>query len=354
MVLRPPNSRGIRQWGLWANTQAQEFVRSHPKVVDIFASLWSVPADELVCSRDAATIAYPIKVAPRVKPGAKDPQPAGDWTHMDFSWLDRGVVTVQGLVALTDQSRELGCLSVLAGGHRVAEAPASEGGFFATAQRFKGETKKGSAYIQFTGSERKQYWPADKYPMKHVEMKAGQIVFWFSQTPHQGNSPRQGQTDPRGVIYVCQGPRNLMPMGTRSLFAGEPATKALGVDRGDSKDAKQHAPASVQKLTTAQIKTWRNKATAALAKKRLYFAQGKMTTHNPHDPHRLGGKDADNKYGNLLLEKQLRVFKERVVAAGLSRAVDDEATADKAPDLGYLKSFLSESQLARLLRLNGF
>lgn len=244
---------------------------------------------------------------------------------------------MQGFVALTDQSKDKGCLAVRKGGHLAA------GRFFDEAERFETPKARAGDWNKLTRSELDEFWPEDQFPLVPVEAKAGSLVLWFSHTPHQGCVPAVGAKEPRAVVYVCQKPRFQLPKTIVSPLSGK-----------------------LVPLTTKQKQAYTKKLENGLKKKRQHLLDHRMTKHMPGcrdsatttfylvlistDLPLLFGAHAQH-HGNPLLKKQLALFGERVEAAKLGLLPTAGA---KKQSLDYLRSLLSEPQIAVLLKLNGF
>jgi hypothetical protein len=334
---RPPALHGIMQWGPFGHLRLQEYLRTHAGVTSVFSQFYGCKEEELLSSSDSLCYGVPRSSKPVArKKSNPDAQNGGGWLHMDDvtfvlssptffgkGYNRRGIWCVQGLVALTQQSKDKGCLSVRKGSHLGADA------FFGTASRFHPPGARSGDWVRLNQTELDQHYPEEKFPLVHVEAEPGDMVLWFSHCLHQGNVPStafKGTTHRRVVVYVCQRPRARLPTAVVSPLSG-----------------------ALVPLTQDQVAAVRAKLAECLTRKQDHFRNHRMTKHCPDEPKLFGIHPRT--YGNTDLKEHVETFGATVEKAGLGVQPRSDATD---VNVEYLRSMLSESQLARLLTLNGF
>ncbi len=193
-------------------------VRQHPRVVQVFADLWKVAPEDLLCSFDG----YRLIVRGRVL------KPNTFWMHTDSSAENAKLECVQGSVAL-DSSRDErdGDLVVWQHGHRA------HAGYFAELKPTLADSAKAMAALK----ENWHKFPLDfanaieqdgsRYlaagdphlvenggrggplPMPRVRVCRfpGDVVLWYSTTPHQSQVPAAGAPHDACAAFVCMMPR---------------------------------------------------------------------------------------------------------------------------------------------------
>lgn len=153
------------------------FIRTRPKVQDVFKKLWDT--QELIVSFDGNC--YIPKALQK-----KD----NIWTHTDQAPCDSGLKCYQGLVTLTENRERT--LVVYEGSHLLHQP-----------------------YFEERGISHKNNWNLiepeyleDIQDRKHVlHIPAGSLVIWDSRTFHQNQYGKPGSEE-RLVQYVCYFPKN--------------------------------------------------------------------------------------------------------------------------------------------------
>ena len=190
--LFPMHSMLIQHWNI-GHAQFNWDVRQNPKVVDVFAKLWSVKQDELVTSFDGASVHLPPEVT---KLGWYR---GNDWFHCDQSFMDNEFKCVQTWVTAYDVNEGDATLAFLEKSHKYHKD-------------FKEEfdiTDKTNWYKLKT--EEVDYYLNKKCAKTYIKCPAGSMVLWDSRTIHCGRESRKERDRPnfRGVSYVCMKPRSL-------------------------------------------------------------------------------------------------------------------------------------------------
>eukprot|EP00418_Pyrodinium_bahamense_P026795 CAMPEP_0179139324 /NCGR_PEP_ID=MMETSP0796-20121207/66632_1 /TAXON_ID=73915 /ORGANISM="Pyrodinium bahamense, Strain pbaha01" /LENGTH=393 /DNA_ID=CAMNT_0020838753 /DNA_START=67 /DNA_END=1248 /DNA_ORIENTATION=- len=188
---------GLPHWGIIKARGAGQselvwYVRTRPSVRAAFAKIWGT--DSLISSFDGFNVFLPWHH------GFKKTQ-AG-WLHTDQGHAKRGLHTIQGFVALTDQDATTGGLHVIPGSHHLhedwvtADHPGSPHDF-CMVDRPRGH---GSALLHL--------------PQQLVTCKAGDLVLWDSRCVHCNTPALEQPTTPEGellrvAVYVCMMPKSL-------------------------------------------------------------------------------------------------------------------------------------------------
>lgn len=188
-------------------------IRQHPGVARVFAELYGVEATELATSMDAWTVWNAKAVTPKMRDKI--------WLHVDqggqgmppWPLLDgvqdeykdgsidiSGFECVQGYVTLEDADQEEdGGLYVIDKGHTL-----HKNYFLQNPQRTKNVCnwhKFKPAYLDSLDETH--------FPRHAVKASKGDMVLWYSKTPHQGRPPTNRGHN-RAVVYVCQAPKALL------------------------------------------------------------------------------------------------------------------------------------------------
>ncbi len=273
---RVPSLHGIVQHTVFGHLKAQHEARAHPGVMQVFADFWGCDTKDLLTSNDALALGHP---------GANSGKP---WLHFDCAYLREGIWQVQGQLALTKQGPGLGCLRVREKSHLAWRAFADQ------AERFKDQAEpkaRSQSWNMLTEHELKTYFPESEFPTCDVTAEAGSLILWFSHTLHQGNTPSVKGVE-RNVFYICQVPRNHLPIGEY-----DPETK------------------QVKAIRDSVLAPYKKKLADGLQKKREHFVLRRMTTHCPDLPHLFGTKPRT--YGDEALEVRLHNFSIEVEERGL-------------------------------------
>lgn len=202
---RPPGVHGLNQFD-----GQQQFcwdVRQNPRVVQVFAELFNVSPSELLTSMDGFRFLIKGKNYKR-----------GTWGHTDQGnhMYDDEFVCVQASVAITDSTDPRdGDFVFWSGGHK-----AHRGYFEQNPDCLKGQKTNWYKYpeeylrqIEIDGSKYLQ--AADRNlngaptPMERIRVKRrpGDMVLWYSKTPHQSDPPAFDAPHDAAVVFVCMAPR---------------------------------------------------------------------------------------------------------------------------------------------------
>jgi hypothetical protein len=201
LQLLPFHSMLLQCYGI-GHSQHSWDVRQNPKVVDIFAKLWSVKQDELIVSFDGAGIGMP-------------PEQMGnrgwfirDWFHSDQRYSFSEFECVQSWVTGYDVGEGDATLVVLEKSHNFHKD-------FATAFPPANKTTYAKDWFKFDKPEMTQFYLDKGCARVPIMCPAGSMVFWDSRTVHCGNQPVRGRTPAstvakpkfRNVSYICMVPR---------------------------------------------------------------------------------------------------------------------------------------------------
>jgi len=183
-------------------------LRQHPGVTQVFADLYKVAPTDLVTSMDAWTIFNAKAVTDKMRDERwlhfdQGPQAMPQWPQpQEGTVAPDGVFNcVQGYVTLEDADEEEdGGLFLVDRGHTL------HSDFFANHAK-GGPNAKGN-WHRLTPSFLKSLDPK-RHAQMGVKARKGDMVLWYSTTPHQGRAPsRKGRN--RAVVYICHGPKALL------------------------------------------------------------------------------------------------------------------------------------------------
>lgn len=161
------------------------FIRTRPKIIEIFKKLWST--DDLVVSFDGSCyISKDCKKADKL------------WTHTDQCSNAKGETCFQGIVALTKNEERT--LVVYEGSHLLHE------------KYFAEKNISDSKNWNLIDAEY-----LEKIADKKIKVKVnpGDLVLWDSRTFHQNSYGKPGSEE-RIVQYVCYLPK-FNPKNTKSI-----------------------------------------------------------------------------------------------------------------------------------------
>jgi hypothetical protein len=238
----PPNKHGIFEDGAWAHLPFVHEVRTHPRVVYSFASLYGAYAHEMVSSMDRINYQLPpewlprepprrggssatsgVSVGPRGWPFIADGRSESAWLHFDQALNKDGRHCIQGLVTLT-HAKQAGdaSLEVVPYSHHLHGPVLRD---ILSDSRHKLPTEKmRSDWYMFSDEEKERMARAihlKQDPAKSlfdsfrsVQAEAGSLILWDSRLMHQGgrirasaSCPRPAEPGrPRFVIYACHQP----------------------------------------------------------------------------------------------------------------------------------------------------
>ena len=184
--LYPLHSMMIQHWGIGHN-QASWDLRQNPKIIDIFAHLWSCEREDLLVSFDGASFGMPPEVTGKGWTRNKT------WLHTDQSFTRNNFECIQSWVTAQDVNEGDGTLFVMEQSHKYHQE---------CAQKF-GLTEKRDWY-QLNQAE-EQFYVDKGCKYKKIKCPRGSMVFWDSRTIHCGVEPlRERQTQNlRVVSYLC-------------------------------------------------------------------------------------------------------------------------------------------------------
>lgn len=160
---------GHAQW-VWT-------LRTEPKILKIFARIWDVPVEELLCSFDGANLTRPTK---RSQHG---------WEHLDQGSSDSEFKCVQGCMVL--QTCDGGLKFYKNSNRKHAK-------FF---KKFNITTKGNWHKL----NEEEKAWYTARCETTEIPNIAGNLVLWDSRTVHWGYAPTNV---PRMCAYVSYLPRS--------------------------------------------------------------------------------------------------------------------------------------------------
>jgi hypothetical protein len=173
-------------------------VRRNPKVVDIFAELWQVPAQELLTSFDGISVHFPPEVTNKGWLQPKNVSGLGA-LHSDQSFTRNDFECVQSWITAFDVHKEDATLTFLENSHRFHKE---------FAEKFN--LQDPLDWYQLKKQEELDFFVTEKQcPKKSVHCPAGSMVFWDSRTIHAGQEAVKTRDVPnmRCVVYVCMLPR---------------------------------------------------------------------------------------------------------------------------------------------------
>lgn len=185
--------------------------RRHPRVREVFAALYGVPADTgLTTSMDGMCLWPAPEHTMAAMPSSRWPEDR-TWLHVDQDPRASGLHCVQGLVTYdTIDGQWDSTLRVLPGSHhlhrsgRIAEVlklDSSKPGKVPTTLDFR----------MFTEEQLDAIYGAQVWRTQTVRVSAprGSLVLWDSRCLHSNCAPVRGRPTPRTryVVYVCLGPK---------------------------------------------------------------------------------------------------------------------------------------------------
>jgi hypothetical protein len=224
--------KGIIQWYSIGHAPFVWDVRQHPRVHRVFTEVWgpaspASPASpgqdqDLLVSFDGVCIQRPPE---QLRAGSHSAPLSDTWQHADKGKTKMDQLSVQSFVNLEETDEGDGCLVVRPGSHKLHKL------FLETF----GDDFDRSDWLLLEQKHR-DWYDAQGCPAKRVAAPKGAMVLWRSETIHCNSTAQPGRAHPerfRYVVYVCMAPRSLA-------------------------------------------------SAATLRKKQLYFEQGRMTSHYPH------------------------------------------------------------------------
>jgi hypothetical protein len=202
---RPPGVHGLNQF-----SGQQQFcwdVRQHPRVVQVFSELYGVQPRNLLTSMDGFRFLKAHRKYGR-----------GTWGHTDQGahLYDDPYVCVQASVAVTSSADDAdGDFVFWKHGHRAhkgyfdqhPEAVKGRENWYKYPEEFLLEIQRdGSEYLQKSDPH---YGKEEPLPMPRTRIRRnpGDMVLWYSTTPHQSDAPTVDSTHDAACIFVSMAPR---------------------------------------------------------------------------------------------------------------------------------------------------
>ncbi len=188
--LYPLHSMLIQHWGT-GHAQYVWDVRQNKKIVDIYAQMWNVNAEDLLVSFDGISIHMPPEVT-------KIGWYAGnDWLHTDQSFTNNKFCCVQSWMTGYDVNEGDATLSFLETSHAFHRA---------FGKKFN-ITSKDDWYK--LNEDEVNYFKKAGCEIKRVKCPKGSLVMWDSRTIHCGTEAMKGRQAQnfRNVVYTCYEPR---------------------------------------------------------------------------------------------------------------------------------------------------
>jgi hypothetical protein len=171
-------------------------VRQHPKVVDVFAKLYGVEAEELVSSMDGVSIHFPPEITGR---GWRSGTEITHY-HTDQSYMRPEKDTIQAWVNFFDTNTGDATLAFWESSHLFHAEFIREFGEDIKEPKKDWFQLKNPRFLAFYQARCKE---------KRVVCPKGSLVLWDSRTIHTGIACERTRTIPnyRTVVYVCYQPR---------------------------------------------------------------------------------------------------------------------------------------------------
>lgn len=184
------NDVGIIKCNGAGQSEVAWYARTRPAVKQAFAKIWGT--DQLISAFDGFNVFLPWHHGFQ--------KTADGWLHADQGCAKRGLQTIQGFVAMTDQDATTGGLHVIPGSHHrhsdwVTPANGRHGDFVSLGERGFGKE-------------------LFSLPHRLVTCKAGDLVLWDSRCVHCNTPATMQPTTPEGellrvAIYVCMTKKSL-------------------------------------------------------------------------------------------------------------------------------------------------
>ena len=201
--LYPKHSMLIQHWSI-GHAQFIWNVRTNPKVLQVFAKLWSCKQEDLLVSFDGASFHFPPEVT-----GWGWVNTNKTWLHSDQSYSKPQFECVQSWVNAYDTDDSDATLTVLEGSNRFHKE---------FADTFKPENK--TDWNLLDQAQLDWYEKTKKCTRVNIKCPAGSLVLWDSRTIHCGTEPDSSRTKSnyRCCVYLCYTPRSL---ATQSKLASK-------------------------------------------------------------------------------------------------------------------------------------
>lgn len=185
----PANKEGIISCRGIGQSDVMWYLRTMPQLRQAFSEIYGT--NQLLTSFDGANVARPYRLKRKWMPRKKF------WCHVDQAHGKRGLHSIQGLVALTDNSKERGGLVVVPGSHKLHEEVLQK---YAAAKW---------NFVQLRGDD--ELLKEGGGPQL-VEAEAGDLILWDSRTIHCNTMPmvqdpvQEEEELIRAAAYVCMTP----------------------------------------------------------------------------------------------------------------------------------------------------
>lgn len=185
---KPFNLHGILQYYKIGHAQFIWDLRCEEAVMDVFAKLWDVEKEDLICSFDGACMMFPSKMKSR------------PWPHVDQGKNKENLETIQGFVNLLPCRENDGGLVVYEKSHLLHKSV------------LENREEKGN-WIKFTDDDMETHYKNCKRVKVTCDM--GDMVLWDSRAVHYAVDGKTAaewankdfENTFRSVIYVCMVPR---------------------------------------------------------------------------------------------------------------------------------------------------
>ncbi|CAN0394989.1 unnamed protein product [Ectocarpus fasciculatus] len=166
-------------------------IRQDPRVLALFAELWSMPPEDLLVSFDGLSLGLPPEKT------RKGWHQGTDEPHVDQAPDNTEFKGYQSWITARDVDSADFTIMVLPGSHRVFEELVQGFGLTGKADWFK-MAPEHMAFYESRGC----------IPMR-LSVPKGCMVIWDSRLVHCGTKPLKGRPSPniRGIVYLCYVPR---------------------------------------------------------------------------------------------------------------------------------------------------
>ena len=193
--LYPKHNMLLQQWQV-GHAQFIWDIRQNEKICDIFAKIWEVNKEDLICSFDGASFHFPHEITKRgwFK---------NEWFHTDQKFANNDFDCIQSWITGYDVNKGDASLSFLERSHLFRDQ---------FNERFMMKDHKDFKKNWFKlSSEQVEFFVNKGCERRCVMCKEGSIVLWDSRLMHCGKEPLKERENKkfRNVVYVCMKPRNL-------------------------------------------------------------------------------------------------------------------------------------------------
>lgn len=189
--LLPKHSMLHQHFGV-GHAQACWDVRQSPKVVEIFAEFWGVPAEDLLVSFDGLSFHPPPEITNRGW------NRNNTWYHCDQSFTQSEFKCVQSWVTVEDVEDGDATLTFYEGSHKYHN-------------EFESVYQTGEKSDWYKLQPNEEQFYIDKLcKQTRIVCPKGSLVLWDSRTIHCGSESIRGRANPkwRAIIYLCYQPRS--------------------------------------------------------------------------------------------------------------------------------------------------